>query len=58
MFISIGLCGAVGLSQFIIVELSSTSPYCISVAEDEDEKRFIDEVFEGEDNAHGGQPEW
>jgi hypothetical protein len=45
------------LSQFKIVEVSSTSPHCIGVTEDEDEERLVDEVFEDEDYTHRGQPE-
>ena len=56
MFISIRLCGTVGLSQFKIVEMSSTSTHGIGVAEDEGKQRLVDEVLEDKDDTHGGQP--
>jgi len=55
-YLSIGLSCAVSLAKLKIVEIASSNSHRTAVSEEEREKRFEDQVFQCEDDAHRGQP--
>lgn len=56
--LSIGLCCTVGLSKLVVVEVTSPHADWASRAKQKCNEWLVDEVFEGKDDSHGGQPEW
>ena len=54
--LSIGLSCAVSLAKLKIVERAPSNSHRTAISEEEREKRFEDQVFKCENDAHRGQP--